>query len=380
MNLDANEIDRRKCYNCEKKNHIAKRCKKLKSTQQLDTLKNHFNEKIKEYFWEKKTRAQVLKENEQKNNFKKNLRYERKCVFFTTRIYRSLRSMTFMIDKKTERIKSRSAFDQKNFMFKFITTRYFLKAEQSMCYFKSTKNSEYIHKMLKKHNETSDACEFLKKFKNTNEIRESYKKIIKINEIQNFKCNEHRWTDITRAMKICRKHEIELNHTDINNKDIIVLYDSKNAVNYINLNCELRLRMFKEISVVRKNDKNIITVLECDDLSNMIFRRKRDSANYLVISATHSNKSNLNILKKDDDLKKKELKSYTSIKSIHIIKIILCNRKVVTIIYRKHKKNYITRNLWKDIFFEKTFHFNGIIELINSNEFKWKKTIMIKES
>ena len=37
----------------------------------------------------------------------------------------------------------------------------------------------------------------------------------------------------------------------------------------------------------------------------MIFRRKRDSANYLMISTAHSIKSSLNILKKDDDLKKK---------------------------------------------------------------------------
>ena len=89
----------------------------------------------------------------------------------------------------------------------------------------------------------------------------------------------------------------------------------------------------------------MITVSECDDLSNMIFRRKRDSANYLMISAAHSIKSSLNILKKDDDLKEKKLKSYTSIKSTHIMKTILCNRRVVTVIHRKHKKSYITKNL-----------------------------------
>ena len=50
MNLDANEINRRKCYNCKKKNHITKRCKKLKSIQQLDTLKEYLNERIKEHF------------------------------------------------------------------------------------------------------------------------------------------------------------------------------------------------------------------------------------------------------------------------------------------------------------------------------------------
>ena len=129
MNLDANEVDRKKCYNCEKKSHIAKRCKELKLIQQLDILKEDLDKEIREHFWKKKTRAQVLKENEQKNNFENDLRYERKCVFFTTCIYRSLHSMTSVIDKKTERIKNRSAFDQRNFMLKFIKTRYFLKAE-----------------------------------------------------------------------------------------------------------------------------------------------------------------------------------------------------------------------------------------------------------
>ena len=201
-----------------------------------------------------------------------------------------------------------------------------------------------------------------------------------MNEIQNFKCNEHRWTSITRAIRTCQKHEIKSDHIDIDNEDTVVLYDSKNAVSYINLDCELRLKVFEETSVIKKNDENIITVSECNDLSNMIFRRKRDSANYLMISATHSIKLSLNILKKDDDLKEKELRSYISIRPTYIIKTILCNRRVVTIIHKEHKRNYIIRSLWKDIFFEKTSHFNGIIELISSNEFKWKKTIMIKES
>ena len=47
MNLNANEIDRRKCYNCEKKNHIMKRCKKSKSTQQLNILKEDLDKKNK---------------------------------------------------------------------------------------------------------------------------------------------------------------------------------------------------------------------------------------------------------------------------------------------------------------------------------------------
>ena len=62
------------------------------------------------------------------------------------------------------------------------------------------------------------------------------------------------------------------------------------------------------------------------------------------------------------------------------MKIILCNRRIVTVIHKEHKKSYITKNSWKDIFLEKTSHFNGIIELISSNEFKWKKTIMGKEN
>ena len=258
--------------------------------------------------------------------------------------------------------------------------RYFLEAEQNICYFKSEKNSKYIHEMLKEHDEINDACEFLKEFKNTNEIREFYEKVMKMNEIQSLKCNEHRWTDITKAIRTCQKHEIESDHTDINNENTVILYDSKSVVNYINLSCELRLKALKETSVVKKNNEDIITVLGCDNLSNMIFRRKRDSANYLMISATHSIKSSLNILKKNDDLKEKELRSYTSIKSIHIMKIILCNRRVVTIIHREQKGNYITKDLWKDIFLEKTSHFNEIIELISSNGFKWKKKIMIRES
>ena len=50
MNLNANEIDRKKCYNCGKKNHITKRCKKSKSIQQLDILEEYLDEKIKKHF------------------------------------------------------------------------------------------------------------------------------------------------------------------------------------------------------------------------------------------------------------------------------------------------------------------------------------------
>ena len=125
---------------------------------------------------------------------------------------------------------------------------------------------------------------------------------------------------------------------------MIVLYDSKSAVSYINLNCKLRLKAFKEVRVVNKNDENMITVLEYDNLSNMIFRRKRDSANYLVISAAHSIKSSLNILKEDDYLKEKKLRSFTSIRSTHIIKTTLCDRKVIMIIHRGHKGSKYSEN------------------------------------
>ena len=57
MNLNTYEVDRRKCYNCEKKNHSTKRCKKIKSIQQLDTLKEDLDQNDKELSWEKKIRA-----------------------------------------------------------------------------------------------------------------------------------------------------------------------------------------------------------------------------------------------------------------------------------------------------------------------------------
>ena len=173
INLNANEIDRRKYYNCGKKNYIAKRYKESKSTQQLDILKRDLDEKDRELFWKKKAKAQVLKEKEQKNSFAKDLKYKRKCDSFIIRIYRSLHNKTFVIDKKTERINDRSILDQKNFMFKFTKKWYFLKEEKNMCYFTLKENSEYIHKEIKEYNETSDACEFLEKFKNKNEIYES---------------------------------------------------------------------------------------------------------------------------------------------------------------------------------------------------------------
>ena len=66
-----------------------------------------------------------------------------------------------------------------------------MEEEQSIYYFILKKDSEYTYKELKKHDETSDACESLKEFENTNEIHESYKETTKMNEIQNFKCNEH---------------------------------------------------------------------------------------------------------------------------------------------------------------------------------------------
>ena len=107
-------------------------------------------------------------------------------------------------------------------------------------------------------------------------------------------------------MGICQKHKIESHYIDMNNEGTIILYDSKSTINYINLECKLRLRAFRKINVVQKDDENIITVSEYDNLSDMIFRRRRDSANYLMISTVHLMKSSLNILKEDNDLKKKK--------------------------------------------------------------------------
>ena len=47
INIDANETNRRKYYNYEKKDHITKRCKKSKSIQQFDILKENLDEKNK---------------------------------------------------------------------------------------------------------------------------------------------------------------------------------------------------------------------------------------------------------------------------------------------------------------------------------------------
>ena len=50
MNLNANEINRKKCYNCGKKNYITNRYKKSKSIQQLDNLKENLNKKNRKLF------------------------------------------------------------------------------------------------------------------------------------------------------------------------------------------------------------------------------------------------------------------------------------------------------------------------------------------
>ena len=146
-------------------------------------------------------------------------------------------------------------------------------------------------------------------------------------------------------MKICQKYDIESRYTNIDNKEIIVLYDSKSAVSYISTDCELRLKALNETNVIKQDDEEMITVFECNNLSNIIFRRKRDSADYLMISTAHLIESSLDILKKDDNLKKKKLRSYTSIRSTHIMEINLCEKKVVTVIHREHKESYIIRNL-----------------------------------
>ena len=89
--------------------------------------------------------------------------------------------MTPVIDTKTEKINDRSTFDRGNSMLKLIKTRNFLKAEQSICYLTSEKDSKYIHRKLKKHDEIKDVCESLKKFKNTKEVQKFYKKATEMN-------------------------------------------------------------------------------------------------------------------------------------------------------------------------------------------------------
>ena len=78
--------------------------------------------------------------------------------------------MTSVINEKIEKINKKSMLDQRNFIFKFTKKRYFLKEEKSTCYSISKKDSEYIHKKLKEHNEINNACKFLKEFKNKNKI------------------------------------------------------------------------------------------------------------------------------------------------------------------------------------------------------------------
>ena len=99
-------------------------------------------------------------------------------------------------------------------------------------------------------------------------------------------------------MRTYQKHDIESHNTDIDNEKTIVLYNSKSAVSYISTDCELCLRALNETNVIEQNDKKMIMVPERDNLSNRIFRRKRDSPNYLMISTAHLIRSNLNTLKK----------------------------------------------------------------------------------
>ena len=73
----------------------------------------------------------------------------------------------------------------------------------------------------------------------------------------------------------------------------------------INTDCELRLKTFNRINVIEQKDEKMITVLECNNLLNMIFRKRRDSTNYLIILTAYLIKSSLNILKENDNLKKK---------------------------------------------------------------------------
>ena len=204
-------------------------------------------------------------------------------------------------------------------MFKSIKNRYFLKEKEDMCYFTSKKNLEYIHRELKKYDKTSDACESLKIFKNKNKIHEFQKRMTELNQIWSFESNEYCWAGIAKAMRTCQKHDMRSACIGIGNERTIVLCDRKSIINYISLDCELRLRTLNEIIVIEYDDEKMIKILKYNDFPETIFRRKCNSTNYLMISTAYLTKSQLNVLKENDDLKKKELRSYTSIKLIHIM-------------------------------------------------------------
>ena len=126
-----------------------------------------------------------------------------------------------------------------------------MKEEQSMYCFISKKNSEYIYKKLKEHDETNDVCKSLKKFKNTNKIYKFYKKTTEINKIQSFEYNEKRWKDITRTIRTCQKHNIKSQYIDIGNEETIILYDSKSVVNYTSTTYKLCLRAFNKTNIIK---------------------------------------------------------------------------------------------------------------------------------
>ena len=114
-------------------------------------------------------------------------------------------------------------------------------------------------------------------------------------------------------MRTYQTHDIQSHYIDINNERIIILYDSKSAVNYINTNCELCLKALNRINIIEQNDEKMITILEYNNLSNITFRKRRNSANCLIISTVHLIKSSLDILKEDNENWKKKSWDHTRV-------------------------------------------------------------------
>ena len=63
-------------------------------------------------------------------------------------------------------------------------------------------------------------------------------------------------------MRTCQTYDIQSYYIDINNERTIILYDSKSAVNYINTDCELRLKALNRINIIEQNDEKIKTIFE----------------------------------------------------------------------------------------------------------------------
>ena len=91
----------KKMLQSREKKSYNKKMQEIKVNSAAQYFRKIFRWENKKTFLKKENKSTSLKKNEQKNNFEKDLKSKKKCVFFTTRIYRLLHNMTFMIDKKT---------------------------------------------------------------------------------------------------------------------------------------------------------------------------------------------------------------------------------------------------------------------------------------